>query len=259
MVFICFTVVHRLESEGWQDWLIIRVDSGILSVIDCTVKDKCIIGLCERIENVVNSSCRVLLLLTGFQILHFVGLRCAPRTHSKFIGGVVDCWGKSVGLPGRGGIAGGWFVRAVLLFRSRLRRSWLSSLMSIETGVDRWDRFPLHEIKLTSSLIRWEDWPSWPSLFKRSICNCSSLRRLISLVCLLRVDVAVFWWDCCFTTFCDSSLSSIFLLWFVHSAETRIEKSFFAEKISPKRWAGFSSQFLLQTCWLQTGIQQWSA
>ena len=51
--------------------MVIMVDSGILSVIRCTVKDKCIMGLCERIVNVVISSCKFMFLLTVFQVLHF--------------------------------------------------------------------------------------------------------------------------------------------------------------------------------------------
>ena len=75
MDFICFTVVESdrgcVETLGWQACMIIRVDSGILSVISCTVIDKCIMGLCERIANVVISSCKIMFLLTDFQVLHF--------------------------------------------------------------------------------------------------------------------------------------------------------------------------------------------
>ena len=75
MVFICFTVVDSdrgcMESVGWQACLVIRVDSGILNVISCTIKDKCIMGLYERIVNVVISSCKNMFLLTDFQVLHF--------------------------------------------------------------------------------------------------------------------------------------------------------------------------------------------
>ena len=150
-------------------------------------------GLCERIANVVISFCRILFLMTDFPACISVGLWWAPRTSSKFVFWAVDWLRKSAGLPGRGRIAGGWFGWAVLIFRSTLRRRWLSSLMSMETGVDRWDWSSLLEIMLTSSLIRWEDWLSWPSSSKKSTCNCISLRRLINLICLLRIDVAVFW------------------------------------------------------------------
>ena len=166
-------------------------------------------GSCESIVNMVISSCKIMFLLTDFQVLNFCWSLVSAKTRSKFICGAVDGWRNSVGFRCRGGIAGGWIGLAGQLFCcSRLHRSWLSSLMSIETGVDRWDRFSLLEIMLTSSLIRWEDWLSWPQSSKRSTCNCSSLRRLIILVCLLRIDVVVFWWGCCFITFCDIFLSS---------------------------------------------------
>ena len=60
-----------LQAAGWQAWLNVKVDSGILSVMSCTVKDKCIMGLCERIANVVISSCKIPFLLTDFPVLPF--------------------------------------------------------------------------------------------------------------------------------------------------------------------------------------------
>ena len=64
-------VLSSDETVGWQVCMVFRVDSGILSVISCTVKDMCIMGLCERIVNVVISSCKIMFFLTDFQVLHF--------------------------------------------------------------------------------------------------------------------------------------------------------------------------------------------
>ena len=111
--------------------------------------------------------------------------------------------------------------------------------MSIETGVDRWGRFPQLEIMLTSSLIRWEDWLSWPSSYKRSTCKCSSLRRLINLVCLMRIDVAVFWWSCCFITFCDIFLGPFSCALVRSISRDKDRKIFFCWMVFSKRSSWF--------------------
>ena len=66
----------------------------ILSVISCTVKEKCILGLWKRIGNVVISSCKIPFLFTDFPVLHICFLWWAPRTRSKCIYGLLKkkCW-----------------------------------------------------------------------------------------------------------------------------------------------------------------------
>ena len=186
-------------------------------------------GLCERIRNVVISSSRFCSCWLISQCCISVCLLWAPRKRSKFVWAEIDPWRKSVGVPGRHGLAGSWFLWVqLLLCCSGLLRSWLSSLLSIETGVDPWDMFPVLEIMLASSHIRPEDWLSWPSSSKRLNCNCILLRQLINSVCLLRIDVAVFWRGCCFITMCDSSLNS-FSCALVHLiSRDRYQKNFFS-------------------------------
>ena len=166
-------------------------------------------GLCERIVNVVISSCKIMFLLTDFQVLHFCwSLVSAKNTFEIYLWSSwrlkKECW---CSWSRRDSRRLNWVGRAAfLLFQVS---SELVVFIDVYWDGRRFVRsvYPL-EIKLTSSLIRWEDWLSWPSSSKRSTCNCSYLRRLISLICLLRIDVAVFWWGCCFITFCDISLSS---------------------------------------------------
>ena len=68
--------------------------------------------------------------------------------------------------------------------------------------------FLLLEIMLTSSLMRLEDWLSWPSSSKRSTCSSNSLSRVINVVCLFNIDDAVLWCVCCLIISSESLLSS---------------------------------------------------
>ena len=110
MVFVCFTVVEndrgRLVAVGWQAWLIVSVDRSILSDISCTVKDKFIMGLCERTANVVISFCKILFLLTDLPVLHFcLSLVSAKNTFEVYLCTSwlfkKECWSS-----GQGGLAG---------------------------------------------------------------------------------------------------------------------------------------------------------
>ena len=67
------------------------------------------------------------------------------------------------------------------------------------------------EVLLTSSLMRLEDWLSWPSWFNRSTCSSNSLSRVISVVCLYNIDDAVLWCGCSFITSSESFPEFCFL------------------------------------------------
>ena len=199
-------------------------------------------ALCDRMSNLVISTCKILFLLTDFQVLHFRWSLVSAKNAFKIYlqsswllekKGWSSWWRRDSRTLIWVGYAAFLFqVTAVLVvfidvfcYRRILVRSVSSAWDHADIISD-----PLGGLAQLSINVQ---------KINRSTCNCSPLRRFINLVCLHRIDVAVLWSGCCFITFWDSSLISFLVLWFVQSAETRIKNSFFAEWFSPQGRAGF--------------------
>ena len=134
----------------------------------------------------------------------------APSTFWNWNPGSLDCCRNSDGCLGRGGIGGGWLkILLLFCFYFILRWCWIRNLTSLGAGVDCLDRFLLLQIMLTSSLMRLEDWLSWPSSSNRPNCSFSSLKQVNSVVCLFNFDDAVLWCGSCLINSSESFLSSV--------------------------------------------------
>ena len=149
-IFFCVTVVmislRRLLAGGRRVWHIRNTNCIVLAIIRCPIGDERNRILYKKNDKRTLSYSKRLILMTFSCASDLCLFLTVIEDKFQFIlcgfWMLEKCWRKCVDVPCRGRIAGCWLVLAVLLCCcSVFLRSWLSSLPSIGTGVNRRGRF----------------------------------------------------------------------------------------------------------------------